>query len=40
LGKHTFHVDGGKAPLYLFADEVLSCVVNSDPMQSPTTVVN
>ena len=37
-GKHTFHPDGGKAPLYLFADEILSCVVNPDLI--PKVVVN
>jgi hypothetical protein len=39
-GKHTFHSDGGKAPLYLFADEILSCVANSDSIQRPRFVVN
>src|ERR1700735_3086075 len=32
-GKYTFQPDGGKAPLYLFADEILSCFANSDSAQ-------
>jgi hypothetical protein len=39
-GKHAFHPDGGKAPLYLFAHEILSCVANSDSIQHPKVVVN
>ena len=40
-GKYTFQPDGGKAPLYLFADEILSCAANdSDPVQHPKVVVN
>jgi hypothetical protein len=40
-GKHTFHPDGGKAPLYLFADEILSCVAtNTDPSQHQKALVN
>ena len=34
-GKYTFQPDGGKAPLYLFADEILSCVA-SDPIRQDT----
>jgi hypothetical protein len=40
-GKHTFQPDGGKAPLYLFDDEILSCVANSSESgQSQTALVN
>jgi hypothetical protein len=40
-GKYTFQPEGGKAPLYLFADEILSCAANDlDPIQSQTVIVN
>jgi hypothetical protein len=40
-GKYTFQPDGGKAPLYLFADEILSCAANdSVPLQHTKVVVN
>lgn len=40
-GKHTFHPDGGGVPLYLFADEILSCVAaNPSSIQHPKAVVN
>ena len=33
-GKHTLQPDGSRVPLYLFADEILSCVAaNSEPAQ-------
>ena len=40
-GKYTFQPDGGKAPLYLFADEILSCVATDpDPIRTHNVVVN
>ncbi len=39
-GKHTFHPDGGKAPLYLFDDEILSCVASPNSIQHPKVLVN
>jgi hypothetical protein len=38
--KYTFQPEGGKTPLYLFADEILSCVANSGPSQHQKAVVN
>ena len=34
FGKYTFQPDGGKAPLYLFPDQILSCVANPSQRQS------
>jgi hypothetical protein len=38
-GKYTFQPDGIGLPLYLFADEIVSCVAASS-IQHPKAVVN